>query len=347
MQRVSVILPTYNRAHSIAGAVESVLNQTYRDLELVIVDDGSKDSTEEVLKKYLNDSRVRYIKQENAGAASARNRGIREARGEFVAFIDSDDVWFQDKLLIQMSAYRSFPEAGIICSDFSARLLDGREERSYIRHYFSVFDDYGLSYEAVFGRKENLHYDGELPVTAYSGWIYETMVFGNCILTSTALCKREVLDTVGVFNTSFETLEDYDLYLRITKAFPAVFVDMPLILYNFGNDQLSGESMFGKVCANLINIFRENLNSISDTSFFDRYRRRIRQHWGRIYSMSAYCHFSRDEMPEAARSYWRSILYDPTTPRYYVYLAGSLLPKGIISSIRNVKAGMRQRKKSL
>ena len=345
MNTISVIMPTYNRAGCITDAIESVLNQTYRDLEIIIIDDGSKDSTEDVVRKYLNDSRIRYIRQENAGVAAARNRGIKESRGAIIGFIDSDDIWLEDKLLVQMSVFQAFPEVGVVCSDFSARLENGREEQSHIRKYFSVFDDYGLSYDSVFGQKNVIYLPGPGEVTAYWGRIYETMVFGNCILTSTALCRREVFDTVGVFNTSFETLEDYDLFLRITKVFPAALVDMPLISYNYGDDQLSGERMFGKVCINLIEIYRKNLNAISDRSFFLRHRRRIRQHWGRIHAMMAYFHFSKDEMNQAARFYCKSIVNDPANLTSYAYLAGSLLPKGIVRFIRDLKARFRREQK--
>ena len=345
MNTISVIMPTYNRAGRITDAIESVLSQTYRELEIIIIDDGSTDSTEDVVRKYLNDSRIRYIRQENAGAAAARNRGIKEAKGAIIGFIDSDDVWVEDKLLVQMSVFRALPEVGVVCSDFSARLENSEEERSHIRKYFSVFDDYGLSYDSVFERKNVIFPCGTREVTAYWGRIYETMVFGNCILTSTALCRREVFDEVGVFDTTFETLEDYDLFLRIAKAFPAALVDAPLILYNYSDDRLSGERMFGKVCINLIEIYRKNLNAISDRSFFIRHRRRIRRHWGRIHAMMAYFHFSKDEMTQAAKSYCKSIVYDPANVTYYAYLAGSFLPKGIICFIRDLKARFRREKK--
>ncbi|MEW6418474.1 MAG: glycosyltransferase [Nitrospirota bacterium] len=339
---VSVIMPTYNRASYLKDAVESVLCQTFGDLELIIIDDGSTDNTEEIIKTYLKDVRVRYIKQKNSGAAAARNRGIAESTGRIIGFIDSDDIWMKDKLLIQMSVLQAFEEVGVVCSDFSAKLQNRIIEQSHIRKYFSVFDDYGLSYDSVFEHKDVLHLHGFGEVAVYRGRIYETMIFGNCILTSTALCRREVFDTAGIFDTSFETLEDYDLFLRITKIFPAALVDRPLISYNYGNDQLSGERMFGKLCNNLIEIYRRNLDGMPDRTFFLRHRRRIRQHWGRIHSMKAYSHFSKDEMPEAARFYGRSIASNPFNLSVYTYLVGSLLPKGIVHSIRNVKASIRQ-----
>ena len=101
---VSVIIPTYNRAARLPMSVESVLNQTYRDLEIIIVDDGSTDLTEDVVRA-MSDSRIRYIKHpRNLGGCKARNTGVSNAKGEYIAFQDSDDVWHADKLEVELKA---------------------------------------------------------------------------------------------------------------------------------------------------------------------------------------------------------------------------------------------------
>ena len=107
---VSVVIPTFNRAHLIMRALQSVLTQTFTAWETIVVDDGSTDDTETVVLS-LGDSRIRYCRQpENRGPAAARNRGMREAKGEFIAFLDSDDEWFPDKLELQVARFRELPE---------------------------------------------------------------------------------------------------------------------------------------------------------------------------------------------------------------------------------------------
>src|SRR3989304_595361 len=109
MPRVSVIIPTYNTAHYIAPAVESVLGQTYQDTEIIVVDDGSTDNTRTVLTPYMD--RIQYIVQDNKGRSEARNRGIHQSQGEFIAFLDADDLWLPDKLSQQVAALDEHEQA--------------------------------------------------------------------------------------------------------------------------------------------------------------------------------------------------------------------------------------------
>lgn len=336
---VSVVLPTYNRANYLVDAIESVLNQTYRQVELIVIDDGSTDNTSEVVAPFLNDGRMRYVEQKNSGAASARNHGIALSAGRFVAFIDSDDVWEKDKLEIQLSIMNALPDVALVCSDFSSRDREGRVEPSHIKSYFSVFDDYDLSYLDVFGHTLTECISGlEKGLNVYWGKVYEAMVFGNFILTSTCLCRREVFNQVGVFNTKYETLEDYDLYLRMTRQFEAAFVDKPLVRYRYSKNQLSGEAFYEKLCRNLIEIFEKNIASMTDEDFLKRNEKRIRLHRGMILSQQAYFYFSHDQMSSAAGLYWKSIRNDPSRCKSFIFLFFSLLPVGITRSIRKIKS---------
>src|SRR5262245_49416395 len=115
---VSVIIPSYNRAYIVGQAIESVLRQTYRPLEVVVVDDGSSDNTRAVVEQY--GPPVRYFRQANAGVSAARNAGFRQARGAFVALLDSDDRWLPWKLSAQVALLRRFPEVGMVWTDMAA-----------------------------------------------------------------------------------------------------------------------------------------------------------------------------------------------------------------------------------
>ncbi len=182
---VSVIIPCYNRADKIIASAMSVLNQTYHDLELIIVDDGSTDNTADVVSA-MEDQRVRYIRQpENMGACAARNRGTDESRGEYIAFQDSDDIWLPDKLEAQVR----------YMEQHSADLIYCGMVRKDSRSTKNVPED---------------QKPGDEPSL-------ETLLAGNKISTQTMFMKREVAEKIR-FDTSFKRLQDWDFALRTVAA---------------------------------------------------------------------------------------------------------------------------------
>lgn len=348
MDIVSVILPTYNRANYIKDAIESVLDQTYRNIELLIIDDGSTDNTQAVIESYLKDNRIRYIKQKNSGAAVARNKGLELSKGKYVAFIDSDDMWEKNKLEIQLAVMDALPDVAIVCSDFSSIDAKGYVEKSHIKTYFSVFNDYNLSYEEVFCNMLTQGIKGlQDTEKVYWGNVYNTMIFGNLILTSTTLFRKEAFDKVGFFDITYETLEDYDLFLRLAQKCPIAFVDKPLIRYRYNENQLSGNAFFGRLCSNLIAIFQKNIVNIKDEEFLNKNKNKIKRHFGMIQSWQAYFYFSYGNMSLAARHYWQSINNNPWIYSSYIYLLFSLLPKGVTHFIRKLKSQRRSLFRSL
>jgi glycosyltransferase involved in cell wall biosynthesis len=338
MDRISVVMPTYNRAAYIGSAIESVLRQSYRDFELIIIDDGSTDDTRNLVAPFLKDQRVRYILQNNEGAAAARNHGLAVRRGKYVAFIDSDDTWESNKLELQIRVMEALPEVSVVCSDFSSVDSKGCRETSHIRSYFKVFDNYELSYEEVFQNILTESVEGlQKDKGVYWGNIYETMLFGNVILTSTCLCREEVFKNTGLFDTNYSTLEDYDLFLRISNKYPVAFIDKPLVCYRYNVTQLSGDLHFEKLCINLTHIFLKNISNIKDEEFLRKNRGKIKRHIGLIQSMQAYFYFSHDKMPLAADFYWKSVRNNPGMIKSYLYLLFSVLPPHVTHMIRKLK----------
>lgn len=202
-EKVSVIIPTYNRAHLIERSIKSVLNQTYEEFELLIVDDGSTDNTKEVVGR-IKDDRIRYIQcGENGGAAKARNRGIAEAKYDYIAFQDSDDEWYPDKLEKQMKAMLEAPEdIGLVYCEYHYNGLNGLEDISPNR---------------------------EIPLEQKQGYIFPQLLAGNMIGTPVMLVKRECFEKVGVFNEKFPCMEDYELVLRIAKNYRIEFIPEILV----------------------------------------------------------------------------------------------------------------------
>ncbi len=210
MPRASVIIPTCNRRELLLEALDSVLAQTYGDFELIVVDDGSTDGTTEVLKRYGD--RLIYTYQANRGVSVARNRGIELARGEFIAFLDSDDLWLPKKLHIQVAFMDRHPEAQICYTD-----------EIWVRRGVRV-------------NPKKKH-------AKYSGWIYPYCLPLCIISPSSALMRRGLFEEVGTFDTRLPVCEDYDLWLRVASRFPVFLIPQRLIVKRGGHpDQLSQRS---------------------------------------------------------------------------------------------------------
>jgi len=181
--RVSIIIPVYQGDRFLAEAIESVLNQTYTNYEIIVVDDGSTDNSREVLLPYLD--KIRYVYQENQGVAAARNRGIKIARGEFIAFLDQDDFWLPDKLALQVACFNAQPELGIVHCGW--RRVDAiGEPLGDVKPWENV------------------------PVLDLAGWLQWMP-----ILLSAMIFKREMLEHIGGLDTRFKQACDVDLVQRL------------------------------------------------------------------------------------------------------------------------------------
>lgn len=184
MPRVSVVIPTYNRADMVSDAIQSVLDQTYSDWELIVVDDGSQDNTRDVVASY-RDPRIHYVYQENRKLPGARNTGIRTSKGEYLAFLDSDDLFTPEKLERQVAALDSSPEIGLVAS--------GWTEVDMQHNLLRTLQPWRLK-----------------PGLALSDWLY-----GNPFIVPAVLVRRDWLVRVGLFDEQQHYVEDWDLWLRL------------------------------------------------------------------------------------------------------------------------------------
>ncbi|XME04282.1 glycosyltransferase family 2 protein [Lachnospiraceae bacterium C1.1] len=190
-ESVSVIIPTYNRKGILAHAVDSVLAQTYKKLELIIVDDGSDDGTEEYVRS-ISDSRVIYIKGEHRGAGAARNTGVKHSRFNLIAFCDSDSEWHPDKLEIQLEYMKKYPESGLIYCRYQSLNKDGSVR--------TFFPDDSIS-----------------EIECSGNYLYQHLLVHNLVGTPTMLIRKEIFERTGGFDESLGILEDYELTLRIAS----------------------------------------------------------------------------------------------------------------------------------
>jgi len=205
--QVTVIIPTYNRGWIIDEAIDSVLAQDYTEFELIVVDDGSSDNTSDVLDSYRNV--IKVLSQQNKGVSAARNRGIAEASGKFIAFLDSDDLWLPQKLSRQVEFFNTTPDA-LICQTEEVWIRNGLRVNPKKRH--------------------------KKP----SGMIFEPSLALCLVSPSAVMIRRSLLGIVGNFDETLPACEDYDLWLRISCRFPVYRIDAPLIIKRGGHeDQLS------------------------------------------------------------------------------------------------------------
>jgi glycosyltransferase involved in cell wall biosynthesis len=207
---VSVVIPTYNCEGYIADTISSVLGQTFGDLELIVVDDGSSDRTAELAGAY--GPPVRIVHQSNAGVCAARNRGIREAAGRYICLLDHDDYWFPAKLRQQVEVMESDPGCGVVYTSFIRWYPDAAG-------VFPAPETFEMSDDAQGIESES------------SGWIYHLLLLDCWILTSTAMFRRELFDRCGFFDESLAYSEDWDLWLRISRKYPFIKLKNQLALY--------------------------------------------------------------------------------------------------------------------
>lgn len=267
MPKVSVIIPAYNCQSYVGRAVQSVLDQDHRNLEIIVVDDGSTDNTVQALLPYQH--QVRLLRQENAGAGAARNTGLRAAQGELLAFLDADDWWEQTRISAQLAALAAFPGSGIVFSDFA--VVDSAAgplmSRGIRWKYGSIQDAQVTSWNRIFSSSKPIRWPGMQPsetqVMAYHGHILPWLFRGNFINTCTVLMKREVFEKTGEFDQTLQTEEDYEYWLRVARAWPFTYVDVPLVSFRRSSQQLTHADKIERVVRNVLTVIQRTSASMS------------------------------------------------------------------------------------
>lgn len=204
---ISIVIPLYNKEKAIVQTIQSVLNQSYSDFEIVIVDDGSTDNSASVVESF-NDTRIKLIRKENGGVCSARNRGIIEAKGELVALLDADDLWDKDYLKEQVQMIEDFPEASMWGINF-AEMSDGKLVRKLATGLPDGFRGYVEDYYGLKGRISDL------------------------FSSSSVVIRKDVFDKVGMFDERIKYAEDNDMWWRVIATHRVAFFDKYMVYYLF------------------------------------------------------------------------------------------------------------------
>ena len=266
---VSVVIPAFNCATYIDEAIESVVAQNYERVETIVVDDGSTDGTDAAIARWKD--RVRAVRQPNAGAAAARNRGMAMSRGEFIAFLDGDDVWLPGKLAAQVAHLRDNPEIDLVFSGW---------------HCWHPGEDGG--FEKPLPGAFPSSADGIVPEE--SGWIYHRLLLDCVVWTSTVLMRASLARRVGEFDPALARGQDYDYWLRASRLTPIHKLNATLALY-----RMHGQSVTARP---------QPVN-------FEAVHAALRERRALIHLRFGYAHLERGDAAVGARAFLRCIRHRP------------------------------------
>lgn len=307
--RVSVVIPAYNSEKYIAATLDSVFAQTCQDLEVIVIDDGSTDGTGNVLRRY--EGRIVYLKNNHGGPASSRNRGIAEARGAHVAFLDSDDLWHPEKLEKQLALAEKFADYGIITTDAA------------------VFNQNGTTAESSKAGKY-------IP----SGYVLEYLLFDNWIGTSCALVRRECFDKVGMFDVEdFVWGEDWVMWMRIAARYPVYFLDEVLVRYRVhaqGYSRANMEKHYQDLLYDLDKMQRTipELAAKPHLVREAKYRLSLKSGWSDLNELA---------LGRARERLRRAVGYKPSSVKAWAMLGIALAPEILLRSAKQALRAARQR----
>lgn len=303
MVEISVVIPTYNRADLLPRAIGSVLNQTFDDFELIVVDDGSTDHTHDVIQEFIRaDQRIRYFRRENSGSPAApRNVGIEQATGRYIAFLDHDDEWLPTKLERQSSFFSRAPS-----------------NIGFIGCNIVIVDD-------DTGKELRVH---NLSTFMGDGFVRGVLRYNFVLTASAVMVRKEVFDKVGTFDCSLKVGDDFDMWLRISDRFGFDFAAEALVKYYIHEGNASHSQDFAEATFELEKIFIKHRNKYAQ--YPDIYHRTLRQLGSKFCALGE---------TERGRSYYIESIRSGggTAKMRLLYLSSFVLGKGIYNFVQNLK----------
>jgi glycosyltransferase involved in cell wall biosynthesis len=307
---VSVIIPTYNCARYIGEAIESVLSQTRKATDIIVVDDGSTDETAVVLRPYIDKRTVSYVRQENQGPGAARNAGIALATGDYIAFLDADDALTPDSLEKRVGLIEAVPEMNFVFSDYFYQ------------------DDQASTGVALLRQQRFLERFASIAVETPNGTVLSSASFDDVfeipffVTTNTVVVRKRAFEKTGVFRTDILGHEDTDMWLRLARNSPIGYIDAPLAYYKRfrGNLTIKNPLRYGEDRIRFLELLRKENPGLKKAGAI------ISRRLGWVHYDIA-CHFSREKQLSRARRYFlKSILNDPRSQLSYRALALSFVP---------------------
>lgn len=277
---VSVIVATYNMGQYLVQAIDSILNQEYSALQVIVVDDGSVDDTVNVLERYKNDSRVRIIRQQNAGQTVAKNRGLQEAEGEFIAFCDADNYWLPDKLTRQFALMDTLQTQGVVYGDIQCIDAEGKPL--------------------------------QIPqMRRHSGRITGHLLRDNFVAFNTVLISKKIIDEIGGFDPSLRMGIDYDLWLRVSVKYDFFHIPEPLVAYRIWGGQMSNRK--AERFENSFKLLKQFLSKYPKSVTWSE----VRRGWAHIHVSRGRWRATQGNYMRATMDFMRAFLYRPNDYRLW------------------------------
>ena len=317
---VSVIIPTYNRADLISQSIDSVLQQTFTDYEIIVVDDESTDNTEAIVKKYGD--RVRYVWTPNGGTGHARNVGMQHARGRYLTFLDSDDILYPYALELETKLLERFPGVSMVCAEVTGFDDHGFIERSHMKNYHkSSYRDPAITYDSIFPSSIPLRDTGAVPASvfqedptvldrrAYFGNIFDAYIVRIVLFQNTAMIRREVVDEIGPRNEQVFCYEELDYLVRLSRRHDVLFADVPTYKLRYHQGQVStqvrrdGRFVWARKQRVLLRVMKRHI--LADPAYYERRKQRLDRHLAELHRSVAVPMLSIGDGDDAERRYER------------------------------------------
>lgn len=300
MPKVSVVIPCYNNGQYLRECLDSVLNQTFSDFEVLVVDDGSTDNCAEIAKSY--GQRLKYLRRENKGPAAARNAGIEASQTEYIAFQDADDLWYPEKLELQI------------------KYLEENSNFPWVYSDMSTFND-----------RQNLQDSWFSDRATYQGKVFEKLIFNNFIPTITVLVKKKALLEVGGFDQSLRSCEDKDLWLRLALKHPLGKLDRILARRRFHSHNLCRDNQL--LISSEIKVMENLSHTIDSPGLQNLLEKRI----SKLYFELGYFYFARQDFRPAREFFKKSRDTHTGNLRSSLYLYSTYLDQRLINWIKFFK----------
>ena len=318
---ISVVVGTYNHGRYIGECLQSVLDQTYRNVEVIVIDDGSTDDTRQAVEPFID--RITYVYQENQGRAAARNHGIQKARFDWIAIIDADDLWEPTKLEKQVAAIHKHPQIDIIVTN----ACFFKNDQVIVEDFFA---------KMVLMHRTPVIEDGTLRI--FEDKLFPLFIRENFVNQSSILLRKKCFETEGLYNNEYKRCEDRDLWLRLARRFTFAYLSEVLTrtrTHSLGDGPGTDQPIKWR-----IRVLQDAL--ARDTEWERKYRRDFMQVIGRTYFELGYFYFARQNNSRRSRkSFASSIAHGYHHPLVWLYYASTFLPGSLARLLRRIKQTIR------